>query len=630
LIGLCGVAFTESGDYDLSKLDLMSRAFANCPSNAVRSVTWRLPIVACRLFYRESERLPSPDARLESVSNSSPATAFVFGRVCPPSALDCTTDDPLARARFYFEASYRSGGVSSLGSLNGSWAAVICDNVNETIVLCRDRLGIQMLYYALEDRAFYFATHMSALQNIAHRGGVDRTGAAQFLHFLYIPSPRTIREDICCVPVGKAAILSRSRITICPVCSGDSEPYWRERRGPEVQVSISEALNRLDDVLISAVSGRSASSGRTAIFLSGGKDSSTLCIAASKIDPRRYLAVTVGFDDESVDESEDAAVVARHLGIEHLTLKFSAKEYLDALGEFVCAHGQPFGDPAGLPTYLAAKSLPTECEAVLDGTGSDSYMGIPVTPIERAYLSLPILRCLSAFLKLCLPDRVQGRAGGLVRRLGKPLREFSVSWAGWSEREIYRLFKVDPQLAETELGQLATSQVARHPVEFKTRVICRIWEPDTAYRKMVQPCNYLGRPVGFPLADTRLAGLFGTLPGNLSISGGTNKVLLRTYLARHLPERIVEKPKGSFEFDTASILHEDRSGEALKYFTAEMPRRQQMRMNNQVSAIIRRHMRGDSSLRDRVYSLAMLNTWFRLQSKGATCGDMRSPTGMVT
>jgi asparagine synthase (glutamine-hydrolysing) len=576
--------------------------------------------VACRLFYRESERFPHPDPRLESADDSQRVHAFVFGKVCPPPDQDYPTNDPLAKARFWFETAFAVGGVSSLAGINGNWAAVVCSNSDGTVVLATDPFGIQKIYYTRLNSAVCFATHLPALGNIDVCCQVDRTGIAQFLHFLYVPSPRTALEGVSCVPIGKAVMVTRQGAEVRSLHSRIPDPFWRERCDGGTKRDSHEPLSHFDDILTSAVLERSAPIGRTAIFLSGGKDSSSLCIAASKIDPHRYLAVTVGFDDESVDESSDAALVAQHLGMDHIVLKFTVDDYVGALEDFLRAHGQPFGDPAGLPAYLAAKSLPPECEAILDGTGSDSYMGVPVTWFDEVYLTLPIVRYFALLLTRCVSDNVQGRVGGLIRRLGKPLREFSVSWDGWSEREIRRLFKMDARLTETELSRLVKLQAAaaRHPVEFKTKVMCRIWEPDTVYRKTVQAANYLGLPVGFPLADTRLAGLFATLPDDLRLSRRTNKVLLRAHLSRYLPKRIVEKPKGSFVFSRDVLLRANKHGVLRKYLCDDASVRSGTMRTWQTSAAVRRYVRGDSTMNDRIYALLLLSVWLGQHSRKAT------------
>jgi asparagine synthase (glutamine-hydrolysing) len=509
---------------------------------------------------------------------------------------------------------YTANGLDSLAGINGNWVAAIRDKEHKAIVLSRDPVGIQMLYYALHGSLLCFATHLSAFLELGSATQVDRTGVAQFLHFLYVPSPRTAFEGVSSVPVGKAVVMNSRGISLRPLCARVHARYWRERRGERAEVNAVEVLNTLDGMLTSAVLERTAPSGRTAIFLSGGKDSASLCVAASKIDTRRYLAVTVGFADESVDESGDAAVVARHLRMDHVVLKFSPGEYADALEDFARVHGQPFGDPAGLPTYLAVKRLPSDIEMVLEGSGNDDYMGSPLDRAEEIYLETPFFRHFAPLLPSSISRLLPGRVGGLVERFRKPLREFYVSWNGWSEKEILELFSIDPRLGETELSRLCSSFADENGVELKTEVLGRIWEPDTAYRKAVQPANYLDLPISYPFADTRLGDFFSTLPKELCFRGRTSKVLLREYMSRYLPRRIVEKPKGSFEFDLGVLLSAEGHAVLQRYLFDRAPDCLKMTYFGRAGNVVRRYMSGESSLRTRIYALVLLNVWLRQHS----------------
>jgi asparagine synthase (glutamine-hydrolysing) len=509
---------------------------------------------------------------------------------------------------------YAANGLDSLAGVNGNWVVAIRDNANKAIVLSRDPVGIQMLYYALHGSLLCYATHLSALQELGVATQVDRTSVAQFLHFLYVPSPRTAFEGVSCVPVGKAVVMNREGISFRPLHARAGARYWKERRGERAEIGAAQALNTFDDMLTSAVLDRTSPTGRTVIFLSGGKDSASLCVAAAKIDTRRYLAVTVGFADESVDESGDAAMVARHLRMDHIVLRFTPEELADALEDFARVHGQPLGDPAGLPLCLAVKRLPSDIEMILDGTGNDAYMGIPLRRAEDLYLKFPLIRILARLLPSSFSRLLPEGARSLLRKFRGPLGELFVTWDGWSENEVRELLSLDPRLCETEMSRLCSAFAGGDGVELKTEAICRIWEPDTAYRKAAQSANYLDLPISYPFADSRLAGLFSTLPEAFCFRGRTSKVLLREYMSRHLPRRILEKPKGYFEFNTDTVLRVDRSGAARKFFADTMSHHRGVQMDEQISSIVRHYLRGDSSLRSRVYALALLSTWLELQS----------------
>jgi asparagine synthetase B (glutamine-hydrolysing) len=78
---------------------------------------------------------------------------------------------------------------------------------------------------------------------------------------------------------------------------------------------IEARLPEFEQHLLRAVADCLPTGGRLALTLSGGKDSSTLAVALSKICPDRVLAVNVGARDRRVDESGDARLVCEALGL---------------------------------------------------------------------------------------------------------------------------------------------------------------------------------------------------------------------------------------------------------------------------------------------------------------------------
>jgi asparagine synthase (glutamine-hydrolysing) len=236
-------------------------------------------------------------------------------------------------------------------------------------------------------------------------------------------------------------------------------------------------------------------------------------------------------------------------------------------------------------------------------------MGIPLDPIERVYLGVPFLRYLVRLLPSWAPYLLPGRIARQIRRFRRPVREFFVSWEGWSEQEIRALFVLDARLEETEMSRLSKSPEAQDGVEFKTRAINRVWATDAPYRKIVQPANYLGIPIGFPLADSRLATFFSTLPEALCFRGRINKILLREYMSRHLPRRIVEKPKGSFVFSKDVLLRANKHAVLRKYLCDDASVRSGTTYIGQTSAAVRRYTEGKSALSGRIYALVLLRVW---------------------
>ena len=129
-----------------------------------------------------------------------------------------------------------------------------------------------------------------------------------------------------------------------------------------------------------------------------------------------------------------------------------------------------------------------------------------------------------------------------------------MSWEGWSQQELSRLCQRDVSFAGTYLWKVMREGRQDEWIQLLTNVICGVWEPHAAFRKAHHFARALGRGIRFPYTDDRLAAFINGLPAGLRFDGGKNKVLLRAFMARHLPKEILTKPKSPFIFDLSLLL----------------------------------------------------------------------------
>ena len=151
-------------------------------------------------------------------------------------------------------------------------------------IFARDCVGGQTLYAAQLDGRIVFATDLRAFHASGMLRALDEEAVAQFLHYLYVPAPRTL-------VAGCTAVLPGHVLSI-----GDStrhEKYATPRfvKGPtienadELERETERHLPAFEDRLLTAVADCVPERGRVALALSGGKDSSVLAIALSKVCP---------------------------------------------------------------------------------------------------------------------------------------------------------------------------------------------------------------------------------------------------------------------------------------------------------------------------------------------------------
>ncbi len=480
-------------------------------------------------------RMPS-DGDLDGV-----VMGHFFDRVGPSSHV-CTLSQHALRA-------YGRSGATSFRNINGSWVAVLWDRATREARFVRDGTGIQPIYAARLEGRIVFATDLRVFQASGMLDALDEQALAEFLHYLYIPPPRSLVTDC-------HAVLPGYVLTIGETIRQDRFTPPRFVMGPRLDPSvdprpeIERHLPEFEERLLAAVADCIPTTGRVALTLSGGKDSSTLAVALSKICPDRVMVLNVAEKHATLDESRDAAIVCRALGLEFQAFTPTDEELARGIGAFARQLGQPMGDPAAIPYFLGMAQLPDDCAVLLDGTGNDDYFGSTSSEKGIEFYRRRI-RTEKYFPGILWPAllRAMPLGGRKWRRLShywsRPVEEAFVAWDGWSADELSRLFQRRVSFEQTHLWRLMREANPDEWMSLLTEVLGGIWEPETSFAKAVHLGRALGRGVRFPFIDKRLEAFVHQLPWELK----DDKAILRAYMAKNLPPEIVRKPKSGFAFD---------------------------------------------------------------------------------
>lgn len=170
---------------------------------------------------------------------------------------------------------YMEYGLDVAKKLNGIYAFAIWDGVQEALFLCRDRMGVKPLFYALEDNTLVFGSEPKAL--FAHPLICPQADLDSFREIFGLGPARTpgcgVFRGLREVKPGCILEYSRERMK--------EFPYWSLEAKPHTD-SYEQTVETVSWLLRDAVRRQLVSDVPVCSFLSGGIDSSVVTALASR------------------------------------------------------------------------------------------------------------------------------------------------------------------------------------------------------------------------------------------------------------------------------------------------------------------------------------------------------------
>lgn len=267
-------------------------------------------------------------------------------------------------------AGYLQWGLDGLlHRLNGIFAFALYDSRNGATHLVRDPIGVKPLVFAETRDGFAFASEYKALFDSGLvRPRLNPIAAYHYLTFMAAPAPLSLYDGCAKLPAGWLLTIDAS--------GGISSRQWRR---PKAHASLDaltpeERIAHVRKAVITAVERQLESDVPVGVFLSGGVDSTAILAIASATSRRRLHTFSVGFsgEDGGLDETQDAADVARRFDATHHSVRFGEDEALAYLDRLCTDQDEPLADWVCLPLHFVADlAQKNGLKTVLVGEGAD-------------------------------------------------------------------------------------------------------------------------------------------------------------------------------------------------------------------------------------------------------------------
>lgn len=530
--------------------------------------------------------------------------------------------------------------------LNGMFAFAIWDERRQRLFLARDRFGIKPLFYCWDGRRLLFGSEIKAILAAGAPRELDADALHDYLSLNYIPGPGTIYRNIRklqpgCILTGDRGGLRPGKYWELPLRADSADGGPRSR--PEADVA-AELLHRLRG----SVAAHMISDVPLGVFLSGGLDSSAVVALMSEVSDRPVRTFSIGFEEESFDETPKARLVASLYGTDHK--EFVVRPVVrDLLPVLVGGFDEPFADSSAIPTYYVSRLAREDVTVALAGDGGDEvfagYETYVASRLACAYARIPMaLRKWGIETVVRRIPVSEGKVGfdykakKFVEGAGLPVERAHYSWkAIFSEDVKARLYDPGFRPSGRESFRVFAERFEeRRGGELLDRLQyadVKVYLPDDILVKVDRMSMAHSLEVRVPYLDHELVEFVFSLPSRLRLRGLTKKYILKKAIGSHLPPGIVGGRKRGFNVPIGRWLRTELREMVGDCLSESEIRRQGVFDGKVVTDMIRRHNDKIDDCSRNIWGLLMFSIWFAGQNgAGLAChsGPAEDSLGIVS
>lgn len=545
---------------------------------------------------------------------------------------------------------YEEYGDALLEHVNGMYAFSLWDAKRKKLIIARDRFGEKPLYYGIFDGKLIWASELKAI--VAHPAvapELDLNALRHYVSFDYVPAPMSIFKGIHKLPAAHVLTVENGEVKTrrywdlswsadTPVRmnvastrtsangqdnlaggTGDSD---KSVRAP----SLSEKAQELKDLLSDAVRMRLVSDVPLGILLSGGIDSSTVAAFAVQHADERVKTFSIGFEEESFDESKFARRVAKHLDTEHYEDKLSVTTAGDLIAEIGTWLDEPMSDGSLIPTFLLAQFVRKHVTVALGGDGGDElFAGYPMYyahTVAAKYLAIP------AFVRSGLIEPVVNalpvstknmsfdyKAKRFVRasKFDNVIRHHS--WFGSFSLDQHEALFTKDVLAQTHadiykgVRELVGRSDAKNVIEQMQYADINFYLAEDILTKVDRAAMAVSLETRAPFLDPRVGQFAASIPVEYKLKGKSGKHILKEAMKDLLPHDILHRPKKGFGIPIAEWLKGRLNPLMHEMLDAKRLKEQGLFNADYVQKLISEHETGKASHHKELWTLLVFQLW---------------------
>jgi asparagine synthase (glutamine-hydrolysing) len=432
-----------------------------------------------------------------------------------------------------------------LPHLPGTFSLALWDERDHSLLLARDRFGERPLYWAEADGLLVFASEVDALlASGLVEPALDRTTLAHVLRQGYVPPGSSIWSNV-------HSLRPASRLR-WNASTGASVDRWWNPPPPEADPGRQEATAWFRDALDRSVADQLEADVPVGAFLSGGIDSSTVAVLASRHRPGLDV---FAFDMPGSSEVEYARAVAdRHdMKLRVCRPELGPGRLAELLVEMTDVWDEPFADSSALPTWLLSRYAREYVTVALTGDGADELLGGYLC-WARGYLEPS--------------DPARGGDGIDAPRPDAPRRWWSRRGQAARPQHVARRYAAFRQyfdaddlaslgLPAVDIGPFEPDRYVTGTADDISRFDLDHYLPGDILVKTDRASMAHGLEVRSPFLGVEVAEGCLRLPASRKVDAAREKIVLRDAFADVLPDSVVSRTKQGFGAPMGDWLRDD-------------------------------------------------------------------------
>lgn len=446
-------------------------------------------------------------------------------------------------------------GEKAIEKINGCFSFAFFDSADNTILIARDRLGINPLHFYQDKDKLVFASEMKGLFEYNIPKILDYETLSTYFQLNYVPTNQSMIKDVRKLTPGTFLKISGRDIE-------EFKYYEIPKLDSNIQLdNYNTAKENIFKLLNESVKRRMIADVPLGCFLSGGVDSSVITALASE-NTKNLNTFSIGFtDNEFFDETSHAEVIAKKYKTNHTSFKVSNDDLLNNLDFTLQYLDEPFADSSAMAVNILSQLTKKKVTVALSGDGADEmFSGYNKHSAHFNASFAGAKEKLAAAMNPLwknLPKSRNSRAANFARQLNRFSTGYKLSpaerywfWASiGSDTYTKNLIKqktnkqiiekrkeyfLDPQSNFNDLNTILYTDL--HLVlqgDMLTKV------------DLMSMANSL--EVRTPFLDHTLINYVAQLPVNYKIDKQSKKKILKETFKEYIPEELLTRAKHGFE-----------------------------------------------------------------------------------